>query len=58
MYLSTNYFVTDHSESEDDTAQENHPSKKRKFVGQQHNQQQTKKHRHASLGQLHICITI
>ena len=48
MYVSTNYFVTDHSESEDDKAQENDPSKKRKFVEQQHNHQQAKKHRHAS----------
>ena len=42
MYVFTNYFVTDHSETEDDKAQENHPSKKRKFVEQQHNQQQAR----------------
>ena len=51
VYLRTNYFVPDHSESEDDQAQENHPSKERKFVEQQHDQQQVKKHQHASLGQ-------
>ena len=32
MYLATNCFVTDHSGSEDDKAQENYPSKKRKYV--------------------------